>query len=248
MSRHVYFERKYDAENTRRMIEEATGQKAALKRTAKGWYCDIDKAYLTKDGASVGKGSIVYTANGVYEVADCDMSGEYAAVRIRPCETEPDKDKDVRDGILWYCGSDTQNIMEMIESRHRFSNEVDGRSCINPSRDYIYIECRQTCYKVKTMMRGFQLSPCEDQYEKLTVLQGIEIVGDELRPINNIAERQKSFPLSEFYARPLTKMERICAKTKLLLADFDDSFIVVIALIMITGIIAMIGCIVEYVS
>lgn len=33
MGKNVYFDRKYDAENARRLMEEATGQKATLQKS-----------------------------------------------------------------------------------------------------------------------------------------------------------------------------------------------------------------------
>ncbi len=205
MGKHVYFERKYDAENARRLIEDATGQKATLQKSTKGWYACIDKAYLTKDGAAVSKGSIVYSASSAYEVAEYDVSGESATVRLRPIYApDPEKDKDVREGIVWYCGSDAPNIREKIKAGYRFGNDIDGRNFIDMG-DFVYIEKHQTYYKVVQIEKELHITKSISSHCRN--LQCVEIVGDELRVIHSINQRNRYYQLSEFYSRPLTKAD-----------------------------------------
>lgn len=214
MGKHVYFERKYDAENTRRMLEEVIGQKVTLKKSSKGWYADIDKAYLTKDGTAVSKGSIVYSESSAYEVAEYDVSGESATVRLRPIyATEPDKNKDVREGIIWYCSSDISKdeIKEKIKVGCRFHNDIDGRNFIDTG-DFVYIERHQTYYKVVQIEKELHITKSISSHCRN--LQCVEIVGDELRVIHSINQRNRYYQLSEFYSRPLTKMERILTKVE----------------------------------
>lgn len=212
MGKHVYFDRKYDAENARRLMEEATGQKATLQKSSKGWYAYIDKAYLTKDGAAVSKGSIVYSANSVYEIAEYDVSGESATVRLRPIHaTEPDKDKDVREGIVWYCGSDISKdeIKEKIKVGCRFHNDIDGRNFIDTG-DFVYIERHQSYYKVVQIEKELHITKSISSYCRN--LQCVEIVGDELRAIHDINQRNGYYQLSAFYSRPMTKAEKFISR------------------------------------
>lgn len=61
-------------------------------------------------------------------------------------------------------------------------------------------------------------------------MQCVEIVGDELRVIHDINQRNRYYQLSEFYSRPMTKAEKFISKIDAL---FEFIFVIAVLVVLI---------------
>lgn len=231
MEKRVYFDRKYDAETTRRMMEEVSGQRVELLQNHKGWYCAVDKDYLTKDGAVAAVGSVVYSLDGEYEIVEYNADGGIATIRVRPLYgTDGDKDKDVREGIVWYFDGSLKELRTLIHSDYEFEISIDGRRTIEEG-DFLLLETASNTirYKVKRDAERLKLKRVT---ECPMSLQHVEIVGNEIRTIPDIYHRRRGHYLKDFYSRPLTKRERFIAKLSKWNSDTEIMEILIPSLLM----------------
>lgn len=208
----LYFDRKRDAADVGQMLEKTTGERTKLVKTRKGWYCDnsINRFYLTKDGVTVESGFVVYTPqNKAFEIAERIVKSDGVYVHLRPITSEEsDRNKDVRDGILWYVKD--SDALKSIRTK-RFRNNIDGRDLAKHG-DVVFVEATNRFYRIKREGKYKYVVESMDvleQYETVSKMQCVEVIDDELRVINDFEFRRGKHPLCSLYSRPLTYMERI---------------------------------------